>query len=144
MKISAINSVSNRNHKQSQNNTNMHNYVAINNTAFKGKEKSVGIINSIKKQTSKLVKLISREKPEEIIKTYTKPEDIGNAIHMAHKIMKKQKNTNIIGLDVFSPEIGRFLSSLKFDLYPISIPKKGSYDCLIFDNKILIKDRLKK
>lgn len=106
MQISAINSLSNKNRKQLQNTTNASNYITTNNTAFKGKEKSVGFVSFIKKLLSKFVKLISKPKltPEELLKTYTKEEDLGKAIRTAFKIKGGVKK------DQFSPELQKFIA----------------------------------
>ena len=131
MKILAVNSISNANFKRSKN-SNIQAGTNTHNIAFQGKVNQFGFIKN-------LVKLISKPKikPEDLLKSYKKVEDLGNAVHTAYIIAKKKK-TSIVDLNIFSPEMQKMLSSVKFDLYHIGAKGKGTYDVLLFDNKMLI------
>lgn len=129
MQISAINSISNTNIKKSKNNTN-HHTLLLKQTSFEGNTNGSKFIKFITKKTHSFVKLISKPKPEELLKTYTKEEDLGKAFLTAYKAVKN-KERYIISLDKFSPEMQKNLQRLKGETtgFNVFITKKGKYSC---------------
>lgn len=109
MHISAINSVSNN--KKPQNKLNTYPNITTSQIAFKANTKNFSLPKFIGKQIQKSKKLISTPKlsPEELLKTYTREEDLGKAIKTAFKLQHDGK----VKKDIFSPELQKVLDAEK-------------------------------
>lgn len=109
MHISAISSVSNN--KKPQNKLNTFPNIMTSQIAFKANAKNFSLPKIIGERIQKLKKLISTPKlsREELLKTYTKEEDLGTAIKIAFKLQHDGK----VKKDIFSPELQKILDAEK-------------------------------
>lgn len=104
MYISAINSISNKNIKKSQNN---HGTTPISrDLSFEGGNLSAKVLKLVEKRPINIQRQALKffGKHEELLKTYKQESEIGSALETAYKIMSKSKNRTI-SKEAFTPEL---------------------------------------
>lgn len=129
MQIHAVNLASNNNIKKSQNNTMIYTNTLMSQTSFEGATNSNKITNFIKNKINGIKKLIFTPKPklEELLKTYTKAEDLGNVMNTAFEINIKKGNRIAISNDAFSTEMQNILA-LKRNEYNSRVEELGGIE----------------